>query len=165
MCNNKFKKVMSLICATTCILSLSIPCMAADTNNEYSVVFTKDASIMIYRLPENMKVGATTAGGVSSTSINTNVLTVKDGKAAARAEVGGKRGSEKCKIVLKIQVQQGTRWVTVDSWTVEKDGRNASIEESVKAESGKIYRAQTTVTVWLDGKAESKTITTTGKTA
>ena len=93
------------------------------------------------------------------------VLTVKDGKAAARAEVGGKRGSEKCKIVLKIQVQQGTRWVTVDSWTVEKDGRNASIEESVKAESGKIYRAQTTVTVWLDGKAESKTITTTGKTA
>ena len=93
------------------------------------------------------------------------VLTVKDGKAAARAEVGGKRGSEKCKIVLKIQVQQGTRWVTVDSWTVEKDGRNASIEESVKAESGKTYRAQATVTVWLDGKSESKTITTTEKTA
>ena len=33
MCNNKFKKVMSLICATTCILSLSIPCMAADTTS------------------------------------------------------------------------------------------------------------------------------------
>ena len=33
MCKNKFKKVMSLICATTCILSLSIPCMAADTTS------------------------------------------------------------------------------------------------------------------------------------
>ena len=51
----------------------------SETNNENTVDFTKDASIMIYRLPENMKVGATTAGGVSSTSINTNVLTVKDG--------------------------------------------------------------------------------------
>lgn len=116
MCNNKFKKVMSLICATTCILSLSIPCMAADTTSP-------EDSVIELRM----------------TNINDAqcVLTVKDGKAAARAEVGGKRGSEKCKIVLKIQVQQGTRWVTVDSWTVEKDGRNASIEESVKAESGK----------------------------
>ena len=92
-------------------------------------------------------------------------LTVKDGKAAARVEVGGKRGAEKCKIVLKIQVKQGTSWVTVDSWTVEKDGRNASIEESVKTESGKTYRAQATVTVWIDGESESKTITTTGKKA
>ena len=138
MCKNKFRKVMSLICAITCILSLSIPCMAADTTS-----------------PEDSVIE------LSMTNINDAqcVLTVKDGKAAARVEVGGKRGSEKCKIVLKIQKQQGTSWITVDSWTVEEDGRNASIEESVKAESGKTYRAQATVTVWLDGKSESKTIT------
>ena len=92
-------------------------------------------------------------------------ITVKNGNAAASAKVGGKFGAEKCKIVMEIQVQQGTRWVTVDSWTVEKDGRNASLNESVKTESGKTYRAEATVTVWLDGKSESKTITTTGKTA
>ena len=34
---------------------------------------------MIYRLPENMKVGATTAGWVSATSIDANILTIKDG--------------------------------------------------------------------------------------
>ena len=144
MCKNKFRKVMSLICAITCILSLSIPCMAADTTSP-------EDSVIELRM----------------TNINDAqcVLTVKDGKAAARVEVGGKRGSEKCKIVLKIQKQQGTSWITVDSWTVEEDGRNASIEESVKAESGKTYRAQATVTVWLDGKSESKTITTTEKKA
>ena len=92
-------------------------------------------------------------------------MSVKNGKASAVVEVGGKLGAEKCKIVLKIQVQEGTRWVTVDSWTVEEAGRNASVNGSVDAESGKTYRAQATVTVWLDGKAESKTITTTGKTA
>ena len=92
-------------------------------------------------------------------------ISVKNGTAAASANVGGKRGAEKCKIVLKIQEQQGSRWVTLDSWTVEEDGRNASINGSVDAKSGKTYRAQATVTVWLDGKAESKTITTTGKTA
>ena len=29
----------------------------SETNNENTIDFTKDASIMIYRLPENMKVG------------------------------------------------------------------------------------------------------------
>ena len=73
MCKNKFKKVMSLICATTCILSLSIPCMAADTTSP-------EDSVIELRM----------------TNINDAqcVLTVKDGKAAARAEVGGKRGPE-----------------------------------------------------------------------
>lgn len=51
----------------------------SETDNENTVDFTKDASIMIYRLPENMKVGATTAGGVSATSIDANILTIKDG--------------------------------------------------------------------------------------
>lgn len=144
MCNNKFRKVMSLICAITCILSLSIPCMAADTTSpEDSVIEPRMTNINDAQC----------------------TITVKNGEAAALVEVGGKRGSEKCKIVMKIQEQQGTKWVTVDTWTVEKDGRNASLNESVKAESGKTYRAQATVTVWLDGKSESKTITTTGKTA
>lgn len=135
---------MSLICAITCVLSLSVPCMAADVTS-----------------PEDNAIE------LRMTNINDAqcTITVKNGNAAASAKVGGKFGAEKCKIVMEIQVQQGTRWVTVDSWTVEKDGRNASLNESVKTESGKTYRAEATVTVWLDGKSESKTITTTGKTA
>lgn len=144
MCKNKFRKAMSLICAITCVLSLSVPCMAADVTS-----------------PEDNAIE------LRMTNINDAqcTITVKNGNAAASAKVGGKFGAEKCKIVMEIQVQQGTRWVTVDSWTVEKDGRNASLNESVKTESGKTYRAEATVTVWLDGKSESKTITTTGKTA
>lgn len=144
MCKHGLRKVLGWICAVACMFSLSAPCMAADVTT---------------REDRGIELRMTNINDVQC------ALTVKDGNAAARVEVGGKRGTEKCKIVLKIQVQQGTRWVTVDSWTVEKDGRNASIEESVKTESGKTYRAQTTVTVWLDGKAESKAVTTTGKTA
>lgn len=144
MCKNKFRKAMSLICAITCVLSLSAPCMAADVTS-----------------PEDNAIE------LRMTNINDAqcTITVKNGNAAASAKVGGKFGAEKCKIVMEIQVQQGTRWVTVDSWSVEKDGRNASLNESVKTESGKTYRAEATVTVWLDGDSESKTITTTGKTA
>lgn len=136
-----FRKLVSLICTIASVLSLSVPCFATE------MTFTED-SVIESRM----------------TNINDAqcTLTIKDGEAVASASVGGKRGSEKCKITVKIQVQQGTRWFSVDSWTVEKDGRNASIEGSVNAESGKTYRAQATVTVWLE---ESKTITTTGKTA
>lgn len=51
----------------------------SEADNENTVDFTQDASIMIYRLPDNMKVGATTAGGVSATSTDVNVLSIKDG--------------------------------------------------------------------------------------
>ena len=51
----------------------------SETDNLNTVDFTKDASIMIYRLPDNMKVGAANAGGVSSTSTDANILAVKDG--------------------------------------------------------------------------------------
>ena len=51
----------------------------SETDNLNTVDFTKDASIMIYRLPDNMKVGAANAGGVSSTSTDAIILAVKDG--------------------------------------------------------------------------------------
>ena len=135
------KQLLCLLCAVICTCALSSPCMAADISS------IEDGVIEL-----------------RMTNINDAqcAISVKNGTAAASANVGGKRGAEKCKIVLKIQEQQGSRWVTLDSWTVEEDGRNASINGSVDAKSGKTYRAQATVTVWLDGKAESKTITTTG---
>mgnify|MGYP005893353159 CR=1 FL=1 len=67
--------------------------------------------------------------------------------------------------VNEIQKKQGSQWITVDSWSVEKDGRNANLSKSVEAKKGTTYRAKVKVTVWLDGKSESKTITTSGKTA
>lgn len=136
------RKVLGWISAVICVFSLSVSCVAADATT-----------------PENRVIE------LRMTNINNAqcALTMKDGKAAARVEVGGKPGAEKCRIVLKIQVQQEASWVTVDSWTVEKDGRNASIEESVRTKSGRTYRSLATVTVWVDGK--SKTITTAGKTA
>ena len=134
------KQLLCLLCAVICTCALSSPCMADD-------ISSIEDGVIEFRM----------------TNINDAqcAISVKNGTAAASANVGGKRGAEKCKIVLKIQEQQGSRWVTLDSWTVEEDGRNASID----AKSGKTYRAQATVTVWLDGIAESKTITTTGKTA
>lgn len=70
------------ICAVACVFSLSAPCMAAD------VTTPEDCGIEL-----------------RMTNINDTqcTITVKNGEAAARVEVGGKRGAEKCKIVLKIQ--------------------------------------------------------------
>ena len=48
-------------------------------------------------------------------------ISVQNGTASASANVSGKRGAEKCKIVLKIQEEKGNHWVTLDSWTVEED--------------------------------------------
>lgn len=138
------KQMLCLLCAIISTFVLSPQCMAADMS------FPEDGTIEL-----------------RMTNINDAqcAISVQNGTAAASANVGGKRGAEKCKIVLKIQEKQGSRWVTLDSWTVEEDGRNASIHGSVDTESGKSYRAQAVVTVWLDGKSESKTITTTEKTA
>ncbi|MCD8182543.1 MAG: FimB/Mfa2 family fimbrial subunit [Bacteroides sp.] len=47
-------------------------------NTTNGVDFTQNASILIYRLPDNMKIGAGTAGGVSITSTVTNILTIAD---------------------------------------------------------------------------------------
>lgn len=51
----------------------------SETDNENTVNFTQDASIMVYRLPDNMKIGAANAGGVSATSTDANILAIKDG--------------------------------------------------------------------------------------
>lgn len=51
----------------------------SETDNLNTVNFTQDASIMIYRLPDNMKIGAANAGGVSATSTDANILAIKDG--------------------------------------------------------------------------------------
>lgn len=45
-------------------------------DNNTTVDYTKDASILIYRLPEKMSVLAGNTGGVSANSINTHVLSV-----------------------------------------------------------------------------------------
>lgn len=105
------KQLLCLLCAVICTCALSSPCMAADISS------IEDGVIEL-----------------RMTNINDAqcAISVKNGTAAASANVGGKRGAEKCKIVLKIQEEKGNRWVTLDSWTVEEDGRNASIHGSVE---------------------------------
>ena len=137
------RQVLGLLCAVLCVCSLAVPCFAAEAT-------TSDPGISFYM--ENINDAHC-------------VLTVNNGKASTSASVTGRRGAERCKIVLVIQKKQGNQWITVDSWSVEKDGRNANLSKSVEAKKGTTYRAKVKVTVWLDGKSETKTITTSGKTA
>ena len=55
---------------------------------------------------------------------------------------------------------QDFRRNTVDTCTVEQDMSIATASRSVKAKQGVTYRAQATVTVWVDGASETKTVTT-----
>lgn len=87
-------------------------------------------------------------------------LVLEDGYAVASASVTGVQGANKCKIVLKIQEQQGGNWITVNTCTVEENRFIASANSSIKAKVGTTYRAQATVTVWVDGASETKTVTT-----
>ena len=111
MRKNIHRQFLGFLCAVMCACSVAVPCFAAD-------VAASDPEISFYM--ENINDAQC-------------VLTVQNGKASASASVTGRRGAERCKIVLEIQKKQGSQWITVDSWSVEK--------------------------------SESKTITTSGKTA
>lgn len=137
------KQFFGFFCAIICAFSLAIPGYAVELPDP-------DTDISFYM--ENISDAQC-------------VLSIRNGKAAARVSVNGNRGAERSKIILEIQKQRGSQWVTVESWSVEEDGRNASLSKSVEAEKGTTYRAKAEVTVWINGKSETKTITTTGKTA
>lgn len=51
----------------------------SDTDNQNTVDFTQNASIMIFRLPKDMKVMHGNTEGVNSISTETHVLSIKDG--------------------------------------------------------------------------------------
>lgn len=87
-------------------------------------------------------------------------LLFENGNVIASASVTGVSGAEKCKIALKLQEKQGSRWATIDTCTVENDLFVVSTNISAKSEQGVTYRAQATVTVWVDGTSETKTVTT-----
>lgn len=143
MRKNIRRQVLGLLCAVLCACSLAVPCFAAE-------VAAPDPGISFYM--ENINDAHC-------------VLTVQNGKASSLVSVTGRRGAERCKIVLEIQKKQGNQWITVDSWSVEKDASVASLSKSVESKKGTTYRAKAKVTVWLNGKSETKTITTNGKTA
>ncbi len=137
MQRKSFNRLSYFAITFICILLMSIPCLAA----------------------------------VDITPRMTNInnakctLELEDGYVNASARVTGVSGAEKCKVILYIQEQQGSRWVTVDTCTAEENWYAASANSSIKAEKGTPYRAKATVTVWVNGTSESKTITTQGKTA
>lgn len=93
------------------------------------------------------------------------ILTFENRNVVASAKVTGVSGTEKCKVALYIQERQGSRWVTIGTCTVEENEYKANASNSIKAERGVTYRAQATVTVWVNGTSESKTVTTQGETA
>ena len=105
MRKNIHRQFLGFLCAVMCACSLAVPCFAADAA-------APDPGISFYM--ENINDAQC-------------VLTVQNGKASASASVTGRRGAERCKIVLEIQKKQGNQWITVDSWSVEKDGRNANL--------------------------------------
>lgn len=126
------KRISCLVISFIFMFMLSVPCLAAAD-------------------------GVARMTNIESAGCN---LVFEDGKAIASARVTGVRGAEKCKIVLKIQEERAGRWYTVDTCTVEQDMSIATASSSVKAKQGVTYRAQATVTVWVDGTSETKTVTT-----
>lgn len=132
-----FKRFSSFVISFICIFSLAVPCLAA-TDNSARMTNIESAKC---------------------------TLTLENGNVVASAKVTGVSGTEKCKVTLYIQERQGSRWVTVDTCTEEEDRFVVSANSSIKAEKGTTYRAQATVTVWVNGTSESRTVTTQGETA
>mgnify|MGYP005963982747 FL=1 len=85
MRKNIHRQFLGFLCAVMCACSVAVPCFAAD-------VAASDPEISFYM--ENINDAQC-------------VLTVQNGKASASASVTGRRGAERCKIVLEIQKKQG----------------------------------------------------------
>ena len=91
MRKNIHRQFLGFLCAVMCACSLAVPCFAADAA-------APDPGISFYM--ENINDAQC-------------VLTVQNGKASASASVTGRRGAERCKIVLEIQKKQGNQWMPI----------------------------------------------------
>lgn len=145
MLKKSMRRFSCMLCAIICMLSLSVPTFAAEMLQVPQI------------MDDNLRMDNIRTAQCS--------VVVESGEVAATARVTGRSEAEKCKITLKIQKQQGSLWVTVDTSTVEENDYRANASNSIKAERGVTYRAQATVTVWVNGISESKTVTTQGETA
>ena len=132
-----FKRLSSVAIAFICVLTLAVPCSA-----------TIDSSARMTNI-ESAKCW----------------VEIENGEVLAYAKVDGVSGVEKCKVVIRIQEKQGINWVTLDTRSEEAARYTVSASSSIKATKGTTYRAQATVTVWVNGISESKTVTTQGETA
>lgn len=133
----------AVLCAFLCAISFALPCYAEEVSTPITTIETRMANITDAQCK----------------------ISVANGKAAVRIDLSGRKGAERCEIFLTIEKKVGNKWVSVGSWSEKTDGRFATMTKSVTTTKGVSYRANTTVTVWLEGKAESKTITSDAKVA
>ena len=89
MRKNIHRQFLGFLCAVMCACFLAVPCFAADAS-------APDPGISFYM--ENINDAQC-------------VLTVQNGKASASASVTGRRGAERCKIVLEIPALFVLNWL------------------------------------------------------
>lgn len=133
MRTKNIKKFLGMICIMLCLCSISVPC--------YAAAFSPSG-------PMYME-------GITTLRCFTEV---SNGKITGQAILSGKRSVEKCKMSLTIERKDGNKWVSVGTWEKNADGRNLSMTQNVTTKAGNTYRAKATVTVWFNGKTETKTI-------
>lgn len=140
MCKKAVNRIVGMVCVMLCFWTLSIPCFAAGMDN-----------------PGPMRLS-------NITTIECKIV-AKDGNVSGQASVSGRLGVDRCKISMTIQRKDGTKWVSVGSWSEETEGRNASMTKTVTAKKGSTYRVSISVTAWKDGQAETKSMTSAEKVA
>lgn len=133
-------RILGLVCVLFCICALSVPCLAVEIGSSGPMFME------------------------SITTIQCKIV-VKDGKVTGQASMSGQRGVDRSKISMVIQRKDGNKWVSAGSWSEETTGRNASMTKTVAAKKGSTYRVSITVTAWNGNKAETKTMTSSEKTA
>lgn len=64
----------------------------------------------------------------------------------------------KCKVRVELQEKASTyAWISVDSWTDQRNGNWAEVDETASVTPGNFYRLKVTVTVWAGSQSESQT--------
>lgn len=88
-------------------------------------------------------------------SVATCSIKAAGGSIVATAKLVGKDGVDACKISLSIQRKTASKWISVESWTVTKDARVASVEGKLDSAQRGTYRAKADMIATVSGESVS----------
>ena len=143
MMNQKMKKTIATMCMGAAVLTLTPAVSWAETavnplNN------LQESSISPYMLY------------IKDSTCNLNI---SGSTATVNCSVEGDIDSAtKAKVIVELQVKNGSSWIPVKIWTVEENDYMAKVKESHTINTSNTYRVKATVTVWEGSQSETQTL-------
>lgn len=137
------KRIVALVLCGLMIFAGSIPSFAADVTTNDPIVISPQMEYI--------------ARAVASLTVDSS------GNAIVTSHISGSQGiTNRVKISAKLQRYVNGRWVTLETFTDEKDFWYMSLKDTYKVSKGYTYRVQANVYAYSDSSSEMR-IATSGE--